>query len=98
MSRHHTAEQKSEIVGKFEALRDKGVTTPEAAKKAGVAYLTLRRWINAGVKPASPPKRGREASRKQQSTGLITLTFPDGYKVEAEDPDVIVQILKGLGK
>jgi hypothetical protein len=75
MSRHHTAEQKSEIVGKFEALRDKGVTTPEAAKKAGVAYLTLRRWINAGVKPASSRRHLRSAAAKplESSNPLVLL-------------------------
>ena len=112
MARHHTDEQKARIVGQYYAHLKAGKSAPVAAKKMGVSYMTLRRWINAGIEPpgakfnsnSSKAKRKaqikskRKTLRSAPTKGLITLTFPDGHKVEANDPAVIILILKALGK
>ena len=103
MARHHTDEQKARIVAQYYAHLKAGKSAPVAAKKMGVSYMTLRRWINAGIEPPqakskAKPSKARSKAQPAPAAARITLTLPNGYKVEANDPNDIIQVLKALSK
>jgi transposase len=103
MARHHSDEQKARIVAHFHAHLKAGKSAQVAAKKMGVSYVTLRRWINAGIKSSKakskkPSMAKSKALQPAPAAARITLTLPNGYQVEADDPNDIVQVLQALSK
>ena len=68
MAKHHSDEQKARIVAQYYAHLKAGKSAPVAAKKMGVSYQTLRRWINAGI---NPPKAKSKSSERLTSGGPL---------------------------
>ncbi len=105
MAKRLTEKQKAKKLAKYRQLREDGKTARQAAKAVGVSYMTLVRWEKAAGKP--PKKVGRKAGRKPArarvaaavgapASARLTLTTPDGYRIEADNPEDVVAVLKGL--
>ena len=107
--KRHSDKQKSTLLTKYHGIRKSGSTAEKAAKKVGVAYITLLNWEKKSGKPkgkkairaalkkavAVPKKRGRKPGTTAK-TGGLTLVTPAGFRIEGISTKELIRVLREL--
>jgi len=104
MAKRLTEKQKAKKLAKYQQLRKNGKTGQQAAKAVGVTYQTLTKWEKepgkkpkkAGKKAGRKPGSRRVAAAKAPASARLTLTTPEGYRIEAERAEDVIAVLKAL--
>jgi len=86
-TRRYTEIERKALLAKYHALREKGTSALEAAKKIDMTYITLRLWEKQKEEPQvvhAKPKVKRHHRVKNalaQCTGRIEIVLTNGVKI-----------------
>lgn len=101
MAKHYSTDEKQELLHQYHMARRAGKTARAAAKELGVTYMTMRRWELASGDGPGPHERHssmppRAVSPVEAPPVKLSLTTPNGYRIEAQDPEDIIKVLRAL--
>lgn len=89
------------IRSRVDQLKAAGLTWKEAAEKTSIPYYTIMQWRQS---EKDSPKRKFHAlpvlpaKRSENRVATVTVTTPDGYRIQADEVSKIAQLISILRK
>ena len=95
--KRYSAQEKKDILAKYNSLRDSGMNAYDAAKKVGISYMTIRSWEKkAGLgRRTKGPSGTKPAKTSSGAAGGLSMILPNGNRIEGLTVDQVIKIVKG---
>jgi hypothetical protein len=58
--------------------------------------MTLKRWAEVGGVPKKATRKAGKKRKPATAQGGLTITTPDGFRIEVEDPKDLAAVLNAL--
>lgn len=103
--KRYTQQEKTDLLTKYNQLRELGTNAYDAAKKVGISYITIRSWEKKGgvgrrTRGAAADPSGAASRNQTQalpatspSSGIV-LTCPNGCRLEGLTAEEALKILR----